>query len=90
MTAAVESARRRPGCPGPARCGARRPHCGHLALVESYRSAWAAWATRRDDAVPAGYPTELAQFADAHPQPLFRDWLIQWWSPSRRGDGDHL
>lgn len=66
------------GCPGANRCARRRPQCGHLALVDAYRDALTAHLLAREAANPGMYPTELAEWDQAHPAPLFRDWLV--WS----------
>lgn len=68
MTRASLTCRRGPG--------PRVHHCSwwHEDLVESYRTARAAWEAQ-EEAVALGYGTERAEFAAATTPPTFRAWL---------------
>jgi hypothetical protein len=46
----------------------------HVALVESYRLAVAAW-TDAAEAATGGYAAEMADFERDHPRPTLRRWL---------------
>jgi hypothetical protein len=59
-------------CPRVARCAAS---CFHRELVESYWAAREVWEQQRErDAI--GYATEMREFAELNPPPLFKRWLI--------------
>lgn len=64
-----------PGCPGAAACGARRPGCGHLSMLESWRDAWTAWEQQMEREVPGMYAHEVADWRREHPAPLLKDWM---------------
>lgn len=53
-------------------------------VVDAYQSASHAWELAAE-AASIGYPTELAEYAAAHPRPRFKDFLTHLssghWSP---------
>lgn len=59
-------------CPRVHRCAA---HCFHKTLVESYWAAREVWEQRRESEA-IGYATEMREFAEHNPPPLFKQWLI--------------
>lgn len=68
--------------------GACRRSCLHRAFVQEYRDARDAWERLRESgtivtgiagtahSTTAAYQLSDAEFAEAFPPPLFRDWLI--------------
>lgn len=59
-------------CPKVARCAVS---CFHRNLVESYWAAREVWERQREHEA-IGYPTEMREFAETNPPPLFKAWLI--------------
>lgn len=64
-------------CPRLAACLARRPGCGHAAIVDDYRAWRTGWELTREASNPGMYPAELAEWDAANPAPTFGAFLTQ-------------
>lgn len=64
-------------------CAGRRPQCGHLQLVDTYRDQRACWELQREADNPGMYETEVREWEQANPGPTFREFLLAF---ARRPD----
>ena len=67
-----------PCTPGLRACAGRRPQCGHLQLVDTYRDQRACWELRREADNPGMFGAELREWERAHPGPTFREFLLTY------------